>query len=365
MVTKDDIYEKLASVLDTLPSGFPRTERGTEIELLKKLFTPGEAELFCDLRLSFETADEIARRTGRPLEGLEESLSEMWRKGLVRGVDSGKLKRFKMVPWIVGIYEYQYKNVDRAFWNLYQKYGFTYAKQLFTGRPQVTQILPIEETIRPEHEVVPYEQISTIIQNSKSFMVVDCICRKERQMAGKGCEHPLDICLLVSDEAEEFNERNPWTGRRINKQEAHELMRRAEELGLVHNASNTQKGHVFICSCCGCGCGTLMLLKKSIIPASQLVNAHYYAEIDPALCNGCALCAETRCQVNAIEKVGDVYRIRRTQCIGCGLCVSACPTEAVRLVRKPPEEQAVPPEDESKWNEQRAAARGVDYGRYK
>ncbi len=51
----DEIYRKLAQVLDTLPNGFPATESGIEIRLLKKIFTPDEAELFCDLRLSFET----------------------------------------------------------------------------------------------------------------------------------------------------------------------------------------------------------------------------------------------------------------------------------------------------------------------
>jgi len=61
--------QKLAKVLDTLPNGFPATASGIEIKLLKKVFTAEQADLFCDLRLSFETALDIAQRTGRPLEG--------------------------------------------------------------------------------------------------------------------------------------------------------------------------------------------------------------------------------------------------------------------------------------------------------
>ena len=79
----DDIYRKLAQVLDTLPNGFPTTESGVELQLLKKVFKPDEAELFCDLRLSFETAEQVAERTGRPLDEAE-WLSERGRK---RGVD--------------------------------------------------------------------------------------------------------------------------------------------------------------------------------------------------------------------------------------------------------------------------------------
>jgi len=67
----DEAYQRLAKVLDTLPNGFPSTENGTEIKLLKKIFAPEDADLFCDMRLSFETAEQVAQRTGRPLEGLE------------------------------------------------------------------------------------------------------------------------------------------------------------------------------------------------------------------------------------------------------------------------------------------------------
>jgi len=59
-IMNDEIYKKLAKVLDTLPSGFPQTENGVEIKLLKKLFTPEEADLFCDLKLFFETVEEIS-----------------------------------------------------------------------------------------------------------------------------------------------------------------------------------------------------------------------------------------------------------------------------------------------------------------
>ena len=47
-----DVYHQLARVLDKLPNGFPATESGIEIKLLKKIFRPEDAELFCDLRLT-------------------------------------------------------------------------------------------------------------------------------------------------------------------------------------------------------------------------------------------------------------------------------------------------------------------------
>ena len=81
------VYQNLAKVLDTLPNGFPATDSGVEIRLLKRIFRPQDAELFCDLRLDFETAQQISERTGRTLEGLEEHLTEMQKRGQIFGID--------------------------------------------------------------------------------------------------------------------------------------------------------------------------------------------------------------------------------------------------------------------------------------
>ncbi len=76
----DEVYQRLAQVLDTLPNGFPATDSGVEIKLLKKIFSPEQAELFCDMRLTYEIAEKVAERTGRPLEGLADKLFSMWER---------------------------------------------------------------------------------------------------------------------------------------------------------------------------------------------------------------------------------------------------------------------------------------------
>jgi len=49
----DEVYDKLAKVLDALPNGFPSTESGVEIKILKKIFKPDDVELFCDLKAGY------------------------------------------------------------------------------------------------------------------------------------------------------------------------------------------------------------------------------------------------------------------------------------------------------------------------
>ena len=58
----DTPYRELAARLDELPNGFPPTDDGAELRLLAKLFTPEEAALAAQLRLTLETPAEIAAR---------------------------------------------------------------------------------------------------------------------------------------------------------------------------------------------------------------------------------------------------------------------------------------------------------------
>lgn len=78
-----DIYEKLAKFLDALPAGYPRSENGVELRILRHLFTPEEASLALHLALISEEARVIAIRAGLPLPEVERILGEMSRKRLI------------------------------------------------------------------------------------------------------------------------------------------------------------------------------------------------------------------------------------------------------------------------------------------
>ena len=357
----DEVYCKLAKVLDTLPNGFPATPSGLEINLLKKVFTPDEADLFCDLRLTPETAQQIAERTGRPLEGLEEKLTRMWERGEIFGVSLGGVKLFRIVPWVVGIYEFQLNRMDREFAQMCEEYSVYLGPQLVGNTPQVMQVIPIEKEIPAKQEALPYEQVSSIIEAGQSFAVNQCICKKEQGLLDKACKKPQEVCLAVAPVPGVF-ENHPWGGRIISKEGAYEVLRKSEEAGLVHLTSNVESGHWFICNCCGCCCGMLRAIRMGLVNAA---NSYYYAMIDPDTCISCGICANERCQVNAIEEGEDAYRITKEKCIGCGLCVTTCPTESVRLVRKPSDEQVAPAKDEQAWFEERARSRGVDFSAYR
>jgi len=358
----DASYKKLARVLDTLPNGFPATEDGIELKILKKIFTPEEAELFCHLKLSFETTEQIADRIDMPLEELAPKLETMEEKGQIFGVDLGEVKLYKMLPWVFGIYEMQMPHLDREMAEMCEAYAETFGKQFFENKPQLMQVIPIESEIEGEHQTLSYERVSNIIENSQSFMVMDCICKKEKALMGEPCDRPMRVCTAYAP-IPNFFDNHPY-GTPMTKEEAYELLKKTEEEALVHLTWNVQSGHYFICNCCGCCCGVLRGINEMGIQAGDVINSNYYARIDPELCTACGVCADERCQVHAIEEGDEAYEVVPEKCIGCGLCVTTCPTEAISLVKKPEEQIETPPKDEMDWFEVRAKMRGVDISNF-
>ncbi len=359
----DEIYHKLARVLDTLPNGFPATQSGVEIKLLKKIFTPEQADLFCDLRLTFETAQQVAERTGRPVEELDRQLKDMGKAGQLFAIDFGEVMVFRMLPWVFGIYEFQLNRLDKEFAELNEEYAPFFGQQFFSQTPQLMRVVPVEKEISAQQEVISYEKISDLIEQNVSFLVNDCVCKKEKSLLGHPCDRPVQVCLAMAPVPKVF-EKYP-AGREITKQEAHDLIKMAEEAGLVHLTYNVQGGGFYICNCCKCCCGVLRSINELGIPAPLVINSNYYATIDAEKCISCGTCSDERCQVGAIEDDTDAHRIIRERCIGCGLCISTCPNDAIRLVHKGPDQIKQPPVNEDAWFEERGRMRGVDFSRYK
>ncbi len=108
----EEIYEKLARHLDRLPAGFPRTELGVELRILKRLFDPEEAELACRLQMMPEPAAAVAARIGIPEAELAEKLETMSRKGLILRADRPEGPLYMAAQYVIGIWEYHVNDLD-------------------------------------------------------------------------------------------------------------------------------------------------------------------------------------------------------------------------------------------------------------
>ena len=350
-----DAYEKLARHLDALPNGFPLTESGVERRLLARVFTPEEAELAAQLRLTLETPAQVAERLGGDAQELRRRLKDMAIKGLiaVERAESGLV--FGALPFVFGFYENQVGSLDREFAQLFEDY---YQEALGRGlalRPQIHRVIPVEESVGSGIEIRPYESAAEIISQAKAWGVLDCICRKQRALIGEACAHPIDVCMAFSQIPNAFD-KNPVI-RALTQEESTAVLRRAAEAGLVHSVTNTQQGMIYICNCCTCSCGLLRGLAELGI-ADAVARSAFLMRVNEEACVGCDLCQD-RCQFRALS-VNGAARIDAVRCVGCGVCAPACPEGALVLVRRESDEVPAPPVDESEWRRLRARARGLD-----
>lgn len=348
-------YKLLAERLDALPNGFPPTDDGAELRLLAKLFTPEEALLAAQLRLTPETPAQIAARIGGDADTLGKQLKSMVRRGLIAAERGEGGLAFRLIPFMVGIYEMQFSRMDAEMARLFEEYYQRAYNKALTMQPPVHRVIPVGKTVQNDVEVRPYESVVEIINSAKAWGVLDCICRKQKKLLGEGCNHPLDVCMTMSQIPDAFA--NSPTIRALTREEALATLRRAAEAGLVHSVSNNQEGLWYICNCCTCSCGILRAMKE-LGTANVIARSAFVNRVDEALCIGCEMCL-ARCQFDALTLEGKTARVNETRCVGCGVCVLACDQGALRLVRRP-EDQVLPvPRTESDWRAERAVARGI------
>lgn len=339
---KKDIFERLAWHLDDLPGGFPRTESGVELRILRRLFTPEEAELAIKLSLFPQEPRVIARKARLTPEEAASRLEEMARKGLIYRLESRDAPpKYMAIQFVIGIWEFHVNDLSPELIRDMEEYiPVLLDFETWKKAPQLRTV-PVGRSIPVRMEVMSYENAEELVRSQTKFLVAPCICRRERKMVGEGCDRLEEACLVFGRGAD-FYEKN-GLGRVITQEEALAVLAKADEEGLVLQPSNSKK-IANICCCCGCCCGVLRTVKRHPRPA-EIISSPFFSEADPEICNGCGICLD-RCQMGAIRLEENVVLIDLDRCIGCGLCVSICPTQSLRLVRKPETDQPEIPENQ-------------------
>ncbi len=350
------VYKRLAERLDALPNGFPPAPDGAELRLLAKLFTPEEAELAAQLRLTRETPEQVAARTGRDPAETRQLLKGMVRRGLIAVGRTEAGLGYGLLPFVVGIYENQIGNMDAELAALFEAYYKEAFADVLRVKPQVHRVIPVEESIEADLQVHPFESVADLVNGAQAWGVLDCICRVQKALIGEPCQHPVDVCMTLSDVPHAFDA-HP-TIRAVSKDEAFATLKRAAEAGLVHSVSNNQKGVHYICNCCTCSCGILRGMVEMGI-AGVVAHSSFVNQVDALLCNGCETCLPY-CQFGALT-MGEamVVQVEPLRCAGCGVCVPACPNGALRMVYRSEEDRPLIPETIKEWGGRRAAERGI------
>lgn len=269
----DNLYRDLQKHLDKMPVGFPATDSGIEIKLLKHLFTLEQVQIALQLKFIGEPVKTIYRRLKKSgfvttLEDLEKKLDYMYFKGLIYRVTKKNrnvgTNYYASAPFVIGMYEFQLNDLTPEFYKDSEKYlNEVYVREEYnkTGIPQM-RVIPLDQAVENEKLVTNYDDIKQIIENiGEPIAVMDCICRKGTDLIGEPCKKTdlRETCLTFRRGAVSFIEKG--LAREITKEEAFEIIEKAQKDGLVLQPGNALSP-MSMCICCGCCCGVLVAQKK-------------------------------------------------------------------------------------------------------
>lgn len=283
-----------------------------EYKILEIILTDEMAEVGLCLEIrKLMSAEEVA-----PLccKSVEETSKLLWELAVAGGAFINKIDgidKYWIELWVPGHMEMivnnkenikKYPELGRCFDEYGKLRGPMAAGNIPVGSGPM-RVIPIEQAIDGETRIASYEEVSKYLNESDIFSVSDCACRASREAMGEGCGHlKEDMCIQLGHAAEYYI--RTGRGREISREEAIEIIKKAEENGLMHSIPNTDgpgKTHA-ICNCCGCGCFSMRLSNMWTNP--DMVRSNY------------------------------VSQVNEDNCVACGECVENCPTNALKLGQK-------------------------------
>jgi len=334
------MFRQLQKRLDKYSLGFPATDSGVEFTILERLFSAKDAAMFLVLTPILETAESVATRLQRPISDIAPHLEDMAQRGLLFRLQKNDSIKYGAIPFVHGLIEFQVKSIDREMAQLFEDYykaGFNNA--FIESSDTFLRTIPVHESIDVLQKVASYDDACEILRNAKPIVVTDCICRKVKGLIDKGCGKPLETCFMFGSMAHYYLDHD--MGRKIDYDEAIRILADARDAGLVTQPATSQNPSG-MCNCCGDCCALLSTLKKLSNPA-DFVFSNHFAVVHQEDCASCKTCID-RCQMGALSmNKDDLAEIDLDRCIGCGLCVTTCPTEAIELLPKSEEKRRVPP----------------------
>ncbi len=297
-------------------------------DLFAMLITPEDGEKLLTLP---GFIGDISKNWGMDEKAAQEKLMELFHKGLVFKSQKPEGTKYRMVREVVQFHDATilWHGATQEYYDMWQDFMETewpdFAKMVGQIMPKpVTRIIPVEEAIQPKSEILSYETCKEVIDNSKSLAVTKCTCR----VIARKCDSPIEVCIQEGRAAEYAIERG--TGREITREEATDIIIKAEEAGLMHVTMNRTKDFHYICNCCGCCCIAMPVM---IEYGSTMVDpSRYLAEIDAQACDGCETCVD-RCWFKAIKMEDDVAVLEAEKCMGCGVCQVTCAPGAITLTK--------------------------------
>ena len=341
------------------------------------------------MRMRLETdfsVEDLAKKTKKSVDFVQTQCDKLVKAGVIRTrVRNGVLCYYYPI-WVPGIMEGILSNREQcdahpelgACFEEYTRIRVSMLAPVLGNGVNFMRVMPVMSAIENNSKTASYDEVRTLVEKASAISVGPCSCRRSRRLIGEGCGHlEEDMCMYLNDNA--INYSRLGSHRLITKEEAYEILKRAEDNGLVHEINQTPgfEDTTAICNCCGCSCYALRI--ANYFRSAKSIQSNFLAKVDKNKCVACGQCVEN-CQTNALKlgqkcstvdpKISDAYhsdkeipwdsksynvnyRTNRTDVMPSGTapCKAACPahipvqgylklagegryTEALELIKK-------------------------------
>lgn len=373
-MSDQDIYRRFIDWLGQ--TWWPLAEADELMPVVMARYTPEEASLLTGVPFSGRNLEEMAEMKQMDPAELTAKLDKMARRGLVFRTVRGDTIRYSLNDSLFVLLRSSFWHgrtdedttslaplVNQYYYHgFFDQYDLTHIKGL--------RVLPIQETIEDTRQILPYEEVVKVLDSQDYFAVSTCPCRHRKNIDpdSPDCNYPTENCLHFGRLGRYSVENG--LGREITRREAHDILRRCAEVGLVHGVSNWLEGVDTICNCCKCCCIWFEAFHK-LKHSMSITPSNYRVHTNSDTCTGCELCTK-RCPMEALRledfpqaknritrvpaedekdevelknKKGKVSVVNPDLCIGCGVCAYKCPSKSLVLERR--ETIQHPPENAS------------------
>ena len=332
------------------------------IEIMQTLLTEEQAKFITLLKKRSYNIDELRPLTDMDDEALHKMLNDLMNIGVISGIRSRStgIMVYRKTPLLPGVIEFtlmrgekneQAKNLARLYSKLYKQLvqdtqnNYEQMVKEFRNGPSLDRVIPVEEEISVGKELIlPLEEASKLIEQNDPIGVTVCYCRHKKDLLDEPCKTTNERrnCFAFGRNAEFLISQG--FVEEITKEEAIEIMKKAEDEGLVHKVFhsnlNIEKDVDGLCNCCKCCCGTFLLHYTGAVPIMD--SSSHLAHIDEELCVRCGTCVQS-CAAEALELNETVAVVNKQRCIGCGVCAHLCPENAINLKRTEMRRVFIPP----------------------
>ncbi len=287
------------------------TYNDPEYRILAPIVTDDMCSVAMHMRLEApRTAAELARRCSADVNFVQKQIDKLVEIGFARSRTTDGVLGYYYPIWVPGIMEGILSNREQC--DRYPDLGYCFeeytrrrielvAPTLSSGKlgMMFMRVMPVMSAIENNSRTASYDEISTLIENATAISVGPCSCRRARRLMGEGCGHlEEDMCMYLNDNA--INYSKTGAHRLVTKEEAYEILKRAEDNGLVHEINQTPgfEDTTAICNCCGCSCFALRIAEY--FRSKNAIRSNYTARVDKEKCVACGQCVEN-CQTNALR----------------------------------------------------------------